>query len=175
VITARPLRSAGVPFFARQLALDERHAQPRLGQRALLARRAVTQHDDAEVRYSAGAVAAPSGDRVRVERRAHQRDHLAQSPLELALAAVSGSRPGSRHIERLPGPQRDALGAAFGLRDGDAPDRFLVGLALLSLLSEVAEERPLVCVLVEAGHHPLPSWLSRGLSSSWVRLASGNP
>ena len=49
-------------------------------------------------------------------------------------------------LERLPGPQRDALGIAFSLRDGDAPDGFAVGLAVLSLLSEVAEERPLVCV-----------------------------
>jgi hypothetical protein len=49
-------------------------------------------------------------------------------------------------LERLPAPQRDALRTAFGLSPGSAPDRFFVGLAALSLLSEVAEERPLVCV-----------------------------
>ena len=53
-------------------------------------------------------------------------------------------------LEHLPGPQREALGTAFGLRDGDAPDRFLVGLASLSLLSDVAEERPLLCLVDDA-------------------------
>jgi DNA-binding CsgD family transcriptional regulator len=49
--------------------------------------------------------------------------------------------------ERLPGPQRDALETAFGLSGKPAPDRFLVGLAVLGLLSEVAEEQPLVYVV----------------------------
>ena len=49
--------------------------------------------------------------------------------------------------ERLPGPQRDALGTAFGLSAEPLPDRFVVGLAVLSLLAEVAEEQPLVCVI----------------------------
>ncbi|HET6367496.1 MAG TPA: hypothetical protein VFG27_09745, partial [Pseudomonadales bacterium] len=47
----------------------------------------------------------------------------------------------------LPGPQRDALATTFGLNLGAVPDRFLVGLAVLSLLSEVAEEQPLLCVV----------------------------
>src|SRR5919202_1886370 len=53
-------------------------------------------------------------------------------------------------LDRLPAPQRDALATAFGLSAGDPPDRFLVGLAVLSLLSEVAEDGPLVCVVYDA-------------------------
>src|SRR5215216_5723698 len=53
-------------------------------------------------------------------------------------------------LDRLPAPQRDALATAFGLSAGDPPDRFLVGLAVLSLLSDVAEDRPLICVVDDA-------------------------
>jgi DNA-binding CsgD family transcriptional regulator len=52
--------------------------------------------------------------------------------------------------ERLPDPQRDALETAFGLSAKPPPDRFMVGLAVLGLLSEVAEEQPLVCVVDDA-------------------------
>ena len=51
------------------------------------------------------------------------------------------------HRERLPAPQCEALETAFGLSSGTQPDRFLVGLAVLSLLSAAAEERPLVCLV----------------------------
>jgi hypothetical protein len=52
--------------------------------------------------------------------------------------------------ERLPAPQRDALATAFSLSAGETPDRFVVGLAVLGLLSEIARGRPLVCVVDDA-------------------------
>src|SRR4249919_221741 len=69
-----------------------------------------------------------------------------ESEMELAFAALQQlCAPMLDRLDRLPAPQQEALGVAFGLRSGDAPDRFLVGLAVLSLLSEVAAQQPLVC------------------------------
>ncbi|MDX6714416.1 MAG: hypothetical protein QOH30_974, partial [Baekduia sp.] len=62
-----------------------------------------------------------------------------ESEMELAFAALHQlCAPMLGRLERLPGPQRDALATTFGLSVGAAPDRFLVGLATLSLLSDVA-------------------------------------
>ena len=58
-------------------------------------------------------------------------------------------------LDRLPGPQRDGLRAAFGMSGAAALDRSLVGLAALNLLSAAAEERPLVCLVDDA------QWLDR--------------
>jgi DNA-binding CsgD family transcriptional regulator len=74
-----------------------------------------------------------------------------ESEMELAFAGLHQlCAPFVDRLERLPGPQQEALSTAWGMRDGEAPDRFLVGLAVLSLLSDVAEERPLVCVVDDA-------------------------
>jgi DNA-binding CsgD family transcriptional regulator len=74
-----------------------------------------------------------------------------ESELELPFAGLHQlCAPMLDGLERLPGPQRDALRTTFGLSGGDVPDRFVVGLAVLSLLSEAAEEQPLVCVVDDA-------------------------
>jgi len=76
--------------------------------------------------------------------------------MELAFAGLHQlCAPMLDRRERLPGPQRDALGVVFGLSGGEAPDRFVVALAVLSLLSDVAQERPLVCPIDDA------QWLDR--------------
>ena len=75
----------------------------------------------------------------------------AESEMELAFAGLHLlCAPLLDRLERLPAPQRDALAVAFGLREGGAPDRLMVGLAVLTLLSEVAEDRPLLCVVDDA-------------------------
>ena len=71
-----------------------------------------------------------------------------ESEMELAFAGLHQMcGPIMEHSELLPGPQRDALRITFGISEGPAPDRFLLGLAVLSLLSEVAEKRPLICLV----------------------------
>jgi DNA-binding CsgD family transcriptional regulator len=71
-----------------------------------------------------------------------------QSEMELAFAGLHQlCAPMLAHLDALPAPQRDALRIAFGISAGAAPDRFLVGLAVLSLLSEVASEQPLICLI----------------------------
>jgi DNA-binding CsgD family transcriptional regulator len=79
-----------------------------------------------------------------------------QSDMELAYASLHQlCGPLLDRLESLPAPQREALRIVFGLNAGPAPERFFVGLAVLSLLSEAAEERPLLCVVDDA------QWLDR--------------
>ena len=63
-----------------------------------------------------------------------------ESEMELAFAGLHQlCTPLLSRLDRLPAPQRDALGTAFGIHSGDPPDRFLIGLAVLTLLSEAAD------------------------------------
>ena len=74
-----------------------------------------------------------------------------ESEMELAFAGLHQlCAPLLGRLGRVPTPQQDALRIVFGLVSGPAPDRFLVGLAALSLISEAAEERPLLCVVDDA-------------------------
>src|SRR5258706_9711628 len=74
-----------------------------------------------------------------------------EGEMELDYAALQQlCSPILEFIEHLPDPQRDALGVAFGLSAGQAPSPFLVGLAVLGLLSEAAERQPLLCVVDDA-------------------------
>jgi DNA-binding CsgD family transcriptional regulator len=74
-----------------------------------------------------------------------------ESEMELAYASLHQvCAPLLDHLRRLPAPQREALEIVFGLSPGAPPDRFLVGLGVLSLLSDAAEARPLVCVVDDA-------------------------
>jgi DNA-binding CsgD family transcriptional regulator len=114
--------------------------------RALVVRGEAGVGKSALLEYAAGAAAD-----LRVARAVG-----VDSEMELAFAGVHQlCAPLLDRLERLPAPQRDALGIAFGLRGGGAPDRFLVALAVLTLLSEAAEDRPLLCLVDDA------QWLDR--------------
>ena len=89
-----------------------------------------------------------------------------ESEMELAFAALQQlCAPMLDKLAGLPDPQRAALGVAFGLNTGAAPDRFLVGLAALSLLSEAAEQQPLLCVIDDA------QWLDRASAQALAFVA----
>jgi DNA-binding CsgD family transcriptional regulator len=74
-----------------------------------------------------------------------------ESEMELAFAGLHAlCAPLLGGLEALPGPQRDALSTAFGLIAGPPPERFIVGLAVLSLLADAADEQPLLCIVDDA-------------------------
>src|SRR5215472_3758025 len=128
-------------------ALDDLLGALRSGRgRALVVRGEAGVGKSALLEYAAGAAAD-----IRVARAGG-----VESEMELAFAGLHQlCAPLLDRLERLPAPQRDALGTAFGLRGGGAPDRFPVGLAVLTLLSEAAEDRPLLGLVDDA------QWLDR--------------
>jgi DNA-binding CsgD family transcriptional regulator len=104
------------------------HGEPGVGKSALL-------------EYAVGA-----GPEFRVARTAG-----VEAEMELPFAAVHQlCSPSLEHMERLPAPQRDALAVALGLSAGSAPNPFLVGLAVLGLFSDAAEQQPLLCLVDDA-------------------------
>ena len=102
-----------------------------------------------------------------------------QSEMELAFAVLHQlCAPMLDRLERLPAPQRDALRTAFGLSAGPAPDRFLIGLAALGLLSEMAGERPLVCIVddeqwLDSASAQVLAFVARRLGAESVGLVFG--
>lgn len=89
-----------------------------------------------------------------------------ESEMELAFAGLHPlCAPMLDRLDGLPGPQRDALRVAFGLQDGAAANRFLVALAVLSLLAEAAEMEPLVCLVDDA------QWLDRASAQTIAFVA----
>lgn len=74
-----------------------------------------------------------------------------ESDMELAFAGLHQlCMPLMAHADELPEPQRDALNVAFGRGVGPTPDRFLVGLAVLSLLAASSNDQPLLCIIDDA-------------------------
>jgi hypothetical protein len=89
-----------------------------------------------------------------------------QSEMELAFAGLHQLlAPMLDRLDRVPVPQNDALRTAFGVSPGVAPDRFFMGLAVLSLVSEVAEEQPLICLVDDE------QWLDRASAQALAFVA----
>jgi DNA-binding CsgD family transcriptional regulator len=102
-----------------------------------------------------------------------------QTEMELAFATLHQlCAPLQSHVGKLPAPQRDALRIAFGLSEGPPADRFLVGLAMLGLLSDAAANRPLLCVVddyqwVDHASAQVLAFVARRLGAESVGMVFG--
>jgi DNA-binding CsgD family transcriptional regulator len=102
-----------------------------------------------------------------------------QTEMELAFATLHQlCAPIQSHVGSLPAPQRDALRTAFGLSEGPPPGRFLVGLAMLSLLADAAAKRPLLCVVddyqwVDHASAQVLAFVARRLGAESVGMVFG--
>ncbi|HVJ98429.1 MAG TPA: AAA family ATPase, partial [Acidimicrobiia bacterium] len=89
-----------------------------------------------------------------------------ESEMEMAYAGLHQlCAPLLGGLEELPAPQRDALDVVFGVTSGPPPDRFLVGLAALSLFAAGSEARPLLCIVDDA------QWLDQASASTLAFVA----
>jgi len=89
-----------------------------------------------------------------------------EGEMELPFAALQQlCSPDLEFRERLPDPQREALEVAFGLRVGPAPNPYLIGLAVLGLISDASHDRPLLCVVDDA------QWLDRSSRQALIFVA----
>src|SRR3954470_4660144 len=139
---AAPLASGFLDRASEREILDRLLAQVREGQSAVLVMRGEPGiGKTALLRYAARHA---SGFRV-------AQVTGVQAEMELPFAGIHQlCAPLLAQLAGLPQPQQDALNVALGLASGDVPDRFLVGLAVLGLLSAAAEERPLLCLVEDA-------------------------
>jgi len=129
---------------AERVAIEHLLAQARAGRSGALVVRGEAGIGKTAILEHARDAAAPSAFRV-------EHSVGAESEAQFAFAGLHQlCAPLLDHADALPEPQQAALGVAFGLRGGAAPDRFLVGLATLNLLSEVAEDGPLPCLVDDA-------------------------
>ncbi|MFV2020126.1 ATP-binding protein [Micromonospora sp. LOL_023] len=129
---------------AERVAVEHLLAQAQAGRSGTLMVRGEAGIGKTAILEHARDTASPSGFRV---------EHSVGAESE-TLFAFAGLHqlcvPLLDHADALPEPQQSALDVAFGLRAGAAPDRFLVGLATLNLLAEIAEEQPLLCLVDDA-------------------------
>ncbi|TDB92369.1 LuxR family transcriptional regulator [Actinomadura sp. 7K534] len=125
-------------------AVEQLLAQARAGRSGTLVLRGEAGIGKTALLEYARDTAASSGFRVESSVGAESETQFVFAGLHQLCAPLLG------RADALPDPQQAALGVAFGLTAGIAPDRFLVGLAVLNLLAEVAEEGPLLCLVDDA-------------------------